>query len=127
MPIRILIADDHAVVRQGLRAFLEVDPELEVVEEAADGHQAVCLAHRLRPDVVVMDLAMPFRPRLDRGTIFSTITPASRGSPTATPSGRSSCYGPCTWRATFRRAGTPGKKHRSGATSPARRWPCTSG
>lgn len=62
MPIRILIADDHAVVRQGLRAFLEVDPELEVVEEAADGHQAVCLAHRLRPDVVVMDLAMP---RLD--------------------------------------------------------------
>jgi two-component system, NarL family, response regulator LiaR len=59
MRIRILIAEDHEVVRQGLRAFLELDPEFEVVGAAHDGSEAVRMAHRLRPDVVLMDLAMP--------------------------------------------------------------------
>lgn len=59
MPIRIVIADDHAIVRQGLRVFLSFDPDLEVVGEAVNGKQAVELAHSLKPDVVLMDLVMP--------------------------------------------------------------------
>jgi DNA-binding NarL/FixJ family response regulator len=59
MTIRILLVDDHSVVRKGLRTFLKYDPELEVVGEAADGAQALSLARELMPDVVVMDLLMP--------------------------------------------------------------------
>ena len=57
--VRVLIADDHEIVRQGLRAFLELDPALDVVGDATNGRQAVRLAHQLRPDVVLMDLSMP--------------------------------------------------------------------
>jgi DNA-binding NarL/FixJ family response regulator len=57
--IRVLIADDHPVVRQGLRAFLELQPDVTVVGEAADGEQAASLAARLEPDVVLLDLVMP--------------------------------------------------------------------
>jgi NarL family two-component system response regulator LiaR len=57
--IRILIADDHKVVRMGLRGFLELDPELEVVGEASNGAEALDLARRLAPEVVLMDLLMP--------------------------------------------------------------------
>jgi two-component system, NarL family, response regulator LiaR len=59
MTIRILIADDHSVVRQGLRMFLGLDPELEVVGEATNGGETVQMARELRPDVVLMDLVMP--------------------------------------------------------------------
>ena len=59
MGIRVLIVDDHSVVREGLRMFFARDPDLEVVGEAADGAQAIQQARRLRPDVVVMDLLMP--------------------------------------------------------------------
>jgi two-component system, NarL family, response regulator LiaR len=59
MTIRVLIADDHSVVRQGLRMFLGLDPELEVVGEATNGDEAVHMARQLRPDVVLMDLVMP--------------------------------------------------------------------
>lgn len=57
--IRIVLADDHAVVRQGLRMFLALDPELEVVGEAANGAQALEQVGLLKPDVVLMDLKMP--------------------------------------------------------------------
>jgi len=59
MTIRILIVDDHSVVRQGLRMFLSLDPELEVIDEAVDGAEAVKKAKELKPDVVLMDLLMP--------------------------------------------------------------------
>jgi len=57
--IRVLIADDHPLVRQGLRSYLDTIDDIDVVGEAVDGDQAVVLASDLEPDVVVMDLAMP--------------------------------------------------------------------
>ncbi|GEL96238.1 response regulator [Cellulomonas composti] len=68
--IRVLLADDHPVVRSGLGGLLAVEPDLEVVGEAADGEQAVALAHALHPDVVLMDLRMP---RLDGAAATARI------------------------------------------------------
>src|SRR3954447_9555771 len=59
MTIRVLIVDDHAVVRQGLRVLLESQPQIEVIGEAGDGEQAVEIARKLKPDVILMDLLMP--------------------------------------------------------------------
>jgi NarL family two-component system response regulator LiaR len=66
--IRILIADDHAIIREGLRALLATEPGMEVVGEAADGGQTVQLALALRPDVILLDLVMPRKDGL--ATIF---------------------------------------------------------
>ncbi len=57
--IRVLLADDHAVLRAGLRALLAGEPDMEVVGEAEDGEDAIVQAERLKPDVVVLDIAMP--------------------------------------------------------------------
>jgi NarL family two-component system response regulator LiaR len=57
--IRVLLVDDHAVVREGLRTYLELHDDIEVVGEAADGEEAIRVAEALRPDVVLMDLMMP--------------------------------------------------------------------
>jgi DNA-binding NarL/FixJ family response regulator len=59
MPIRIVIADDHAVVRQGLKMFLQDDDDFEVIAEAQNGSEALALAKQHKPDVVLMDLLMP--------------------------------------------------------------------
>ncbi|MEU9182424.1 response regulator transcription factor [Streptomyces sp. NPDC048550] len=58
-PIRVLLVDDHQVVRRGLRTFLEVQDDIEVVGEAADGEEGVARAEELRPDVILMDIKMP--------------------------------------------------------------------
>jgi DNA-binding NarL/FixJ family response regulator len=57
--IKVLLADDHQVVRQGMRALINAQPDIEVIGEAADGHELVRLAWSLQPDVVISDIAMP--------------------------------------------------------------------
>jgi len=57
--IRILIADDHAIVRKGIRALLMTEPGMQVIGEAGDGQEAVSLAQKLKPDLILMDLVMP--------------------------------------------------------------------
>ena len=59
MTIKVLLVDDHQVVRQGLRMFLSLDPDIEIIGEAGDGREAVALTRDLKPDVVLMDLLMP--------------------------------------------------------------------
>jgi DNA-binding NarL/FixJ family response regulator len=68
--VRVLVADDHALFRSGLRALLDTQPDLECVGEAADGHDAVAQVRRLRPDVAVIDVRMP---RLDGITATAAV------------------------------------------------------
>jgi NarL family two-component system response regulator LiaR len=76
--IRLLLVDDHAVVREGLRAFLRLQPDLEVCGEAADGDSAVDLAASLHPDVVVLDLLMPNGDGLSALQRLRSAAPSSR-------------------------------------------------
>ena len=77
-PIRVLVVDDHAVVREGLRAFLELQDSIEVVAEAGDGHEAVEQATLLVPDVVLMDLVMPRLDGLEAMRLLRTSLPGTR-------------------------------------------------
>lgn len=59
MPIRILIADDHSLLRQGIRNFLSLESDFEIIGEAADGEETISRAHELRPDILLLDINMP--------------------------------------------------------------------
>jgi DNA-binding NarL/FixJ family response regulator len=76
--IKVLLADDHTVVRQGLRALLEVEPDMVVGGEAETGRQAVQLADKLRPDVIVMDIAMPLLNGLEATRQIIKTIPAAK-------------------------------------------------
>jgi NarL family two-component system response regulator LiaR len=77
-PISVLIVDDHAVVREGLRTFLELQDGIEVVGEAADGERALVQAQALRPDVILMDLVMPGLGGIGAMRALRGLVPASR-------------------------------------------------
>jgi two-component system, NarL family, response regulator LiaR len=76
MPVRVLIADDHAVVRQGLKMFLSLDPDLDVIGEAINGKDAVEQARQSRPDVVLMDIMMPIMDGITATEIIRSEMPA---------------------------------------------------
>ncbi len=71
-PVRIVIADDHPIFRDGLRRLLEAEPDLKVLGEASDGAEAVRLARQLKPDILLLDLAMPKHPGLEALRDLST-------------------------------------------------------
>jgi DNA-binding NarL/FixJ family response regulator len=77
MTVRILVADDHPVVRHGLRTLLGGHPEWEIIDEAADGLEAVDKADRLKPDVVVLDITMPKMSGLEACRLIRKRAPAS--------------------------------------------------
>jgi DNA-binding NarL/FixJ family response regulator len=78
MTIRVLLADDHAVLRAGLKALLSAEPDMTVVGEAANGEEAVTLAAELRPDVVVMDISMPVKDGLAATAEIATDLPETK-------------------------------------------------
>mgnify|MGYP003619273882 CR=1 FL=1 len=75
MPIRVLLVDDHIVVLNGLRMFLGLDPELAIVGQALNGAEAVEMAHKLKPDVVLMDLLMPVMDGITATTVIRREMP----------------------------------------------------
>jgi two-component system response regulator NreC len=78
MPVRILLADDHGIVRKGLRSTIESEPGFEVVAEASNGREAVRLAQQLKPDIAIMDIAMPQLNGIDATEQIMKLSPATK-------------------------------------------------
>ncbi len=76
--IRILLADDHALVRQGFRMILAAQPDMEIVGEAGNGREAVELAEKLQPDIVIMDVTMPELNGIEATRRITTAAPRAR-------------------------------------------------
>jgi NarL family two-component system response regulator LiaR len=76
--ITVVIVDDHAIVRQGLRTYLELQPDIEVVGEAGDGQQAVRIVRDKLPDIVLMDLVMPGMNGVDATRAITSTSPSTR-------------------------------------------------
>lgn len=73
--IRVLLADDHAIVRHGLRSILESYPDIDIIGEVADGKESLASAERMRPSVIIMDLNMPRMNGIDATTIIKSRHP----------------------------------------------------
>jgi DNA-binding NarL/FixJ family response regulator len=77
-PITILLAEDHTIVREGLRALLKIESDIKIVGEAENGRQAVAMVSELRPDIVVMDIAMPLLNGLEATRQVLQTTPSTK-------------------------------------------------
>ena len=112
--IRVLVVDDHAVVREGLRAFLELQDGIEVAGEAVDGQDAIESAKRLLPDVILMDLVMP---RLDgvaaMRSLRESVPERARDRPYELPRRRQAAPG-----TSRRRRGVPAQERAAGGARP---------
>jgi NarL family two-component system response regulator LiaR len=76
--ISVMLVDDHAIVRQGLRTYLELQPDIAVVGEASDGKQAIAMVRELLPDVILMDLVMPNTDGVEATRAVTSLSPSTR-------------------------------------------------
>ncbi len=76
--ISVIIVDDHAIVRQGLRTYLELQPDVEVLGEASNGNEAVALTRETLPDIVLMDLVMPQSDGVEATRAITALSPSTR-------------------------------------------------
>jgi DNA-binding NarL/FixJ family response regulator len=81
MPVRILVVDDHEVVRQGIRTILSARPDWDICGEAVNGQEAIKLAEDLRPDAIIMDITMPIMSGLEAARQITLRIPCGRPGP----------------------------------------------
>ena len=78
MPVRILLVDDHKIMREGLRSLLEKEADFEIVAEAENGQEAVRLAHDAKPEIIIMDVAIPVMNGIEAATKIREIAPDAK-------------------------------------------------